>query len=220
MYKKQKVKKLEHKYFDNERKEMLKYVPMNIKTAIEIGCGEGNFGISVKKLIPDCEFWGLEYDNIHGNIAKQKLDNVIIGDIQNNLYKLPDNYFNCIIFNDCLEHIADPLVLLKDLKGKLSKNGCIITSIPNVRYITNLINLLFKKDWHYKPDGVILDSTHLRFFTKKSIYRMFNEAGYTIEINEYINPMKSIRFFLLNLIFFGLISDTKYLQIATVARLK
>jgi hypothetical protein len=74
-----------------------------------------------------------------------------------------------------------------------------------------------KKDWQYKDDG-ILDITHFRFFTKKSIERMFTNAGYKIVSIEGINPTGSIKVKLLGWLSFGLFADAKFMQFATVAR--
>ena len=81
---------------------------------------------------------------------------------------LPDNNFDVVIFNDVLEHFENPWAVLENVKTKLNASGVVVASIPNVAYITNLVELILKKDWRYKPEGGILDKTHLRFFTKKS----------------------------------------------------
>ncbi len=45
-----------------------------------------------------------------------------------------------------------------------------VGSVPNVRYFKNLFDLLVLRDWDYKDSGV-LDRTHLRYFTLKSLRR-------------------------------------------------
>ena len=100
----------------------------------------------------------------------------------------------------------------------MKNGGYIVSSIPNVRYIWNLIELIHLKDWHYKDEG-LLDITHLRFFTKKSIIRMFNDAGYEIIRVDGVNPTKHYKVKILGWITFGYLSDTKFSQIATTARL-
>ena len=60
----------------------------------------------------------------------------------------------------------------------------------------------------------ILDNTHLRFFTKKSMVRLFNECGLEIEKIEGINPTKTFRFHIPNILTFGIHNDMKFLQYA------
>jgi hypothetical protein len=84
--------------------------------------------------------------------------------------------------------MADPDEFLQSIKIKLKSSGVVIGSIPNVRYLDNLFNLLIRKDWRYVDSG-ILDRTHLRFFTQKSLQQTFLSNGYAIEALEGINPI-------------------------------
>uniref|UniRef100_UPI004049A7E5 methyltransferase domain-containing protein n=2 Tax=Flavobacterium TaxID=237 RepID=UPI004049A7E5 len=120
-----------------------------------------------------------------------------------------------IYFNDVLEHLIDPYTVLKKIKQKLSLNGVIISSIPNVRYHNTFMNVLIKKDWKYEDYGV-MDFTHLRFFTEKSIIRMYEEAGYKIKLSEGINKSRSIKPLLYNIPFLFTQLDIRYPQFATV----
>jgi len=119
-----------------------------------------------------------------------------------------------------LEHTKDPWIVLEKLKTKFNIGGKILASIPNVRFYTNLLNLFFKKDWKYEDVG-ILDKTHLRFFTKKSMVRLFTDSGYVVDKIIGINgPRKiHIRFIttLFNILTLGLFSDILYPQYLIVA---
>ncbi len=132
---------------------------------------------------------------------------------------LPDKYFDCIVFNDVLEHMADPYIILEKIKNKLSNNGVIVCSIPNVRHVRVLRDLLFKKQWEYQDAG-ILDRTHLRFFTKKSIISMFNNLNYELKVIKGIQATKFWMFLPINIITFGFFSDSRYIQFACVAKPK
>ena len=145
---------------------------------------------------------------------------VVIADIETSSIDLPNKYFDCIVFNDILEHVRDPWNVLKRFKSYLKEDGCIIASIPNVRYYNNVKRLLLHKSWDYESSG-ILDYGHLRFFTKKSILSMFYECGYTVVNLEGINPVKlSWQLSLVNTILCDILCDMKYLQFACVAKIK
>ncbi|EKE03679.1 MAG: methyltransferase type 11 [uncultured bacterium] len=205
-------------YYTASRPEIMEFIPDDIKTILEVGCGEGNFGYNLKNKL-NAEVWGIELNPESAKIAKDKLNNVLHGDINLLLPNIPDNYFDCIVFNDVLEHLVDPVLTLKNIKSKLSKNGAIISSIPNMRYITVLSDLVINKDWYYTDSG-ILDSTHLRFFTKKSIIRMFEELDYKVVTIKGISSTNSLKFYLWNLLSLGLFLDSKYRQFACVAKQK
>ena len=73
--------------------------------------------------------------------------------------------------------------------------------------------------WKYEDAG-ILDKTHLRFFTKNSITDMFNDLNFTIIKMHGINEIKTWKFNLINVLLFGYLSDTRYLQFACVVKPK
>ena len=86
-------------------------------------------------------------------------------------------------------------------------------SMPNVRYYQTLRSLLFKKDWPYEDAGV-LDRTHLRFFTAKSMQRTFKEHAFEIEKFAGVNSPGRFKLFILflNILFLGTAMDTKFQQ--------
>jgi hypothetical protein len=65
-----------------------------------------------------------------------------------------------------------------------------------------------------------MDKTHLRFFTGKSIRRMYEDLGYSILIHEGINKTKSIKPLIFNILFLFTQLDIINVQYATVASVK
>lgn len=205
-------------YYTNIRVEMAGIVPGHCTRILDVGCGEGNFGQLLKEK-NRAEVWGVELSEKAAVLAGEKLDRVFAGDFMVLFPELPKGYFDCIIFNDVLEHFTDPDHVLELCKEILVHGGYVVSSIPNVRYIRNLYEVIIQRDWEYKAGG-ILDRTHYRFFTKKSIIRMFTMAGYEVERCTGIKPTPNILARLLGLITLGYMADTKFLQFATVAKKK
>lgn len=213
------MRKKSENYYANERQEMLELItePDKVKHAVDIGCGKGYFAQALKKKT-DAEVWGVEIDKLSAKDAARKLDKVISSSVEDALEKLPDNYFDVIYCNDVLEHLYDPETVVKNLRKKLTKHGLLISSIPNVRYFHTFIALLRGREWEYTHDGV-LDFTHLRFFTDKSILNMFKRAGYTIVSQKGINPtVIPTKFKGLNKLIGGKFDDMQYIQFATVVK--
>jgi len=203
-------------YFSSARSEMVRFIPATAKRILDVGCGEGAFGSHLKEKL-GAEVWGAELIQSAADVASQRLDNVICGDIVRQLAQLPNEYFDCVIFNDVIEHIVDPYSMLFEVKQKLTRNGVVVCSIPNVRYFRNLFNLVVRSEWRYEECG-ILDKTHLRFFTKKSISEMFKSLGYEVVSLEGINRTPSWKVAVFNFVSLGLLHDTRYMQFACVAR--
>ena len=205
-------------YFIQTRPEMLEYIPKTAHRILEVGCSSGLFAAQLKERA-GAEVWGIEFDHESAERAREKIDKVFVGDIFQLSADLPEAYFDCIVLNDVLEHLVDPFAVLLRLKGKLAENGIIVCSIPNIRFFHTLKKFVLDKQWKYEDAG-IMDKTHLRFFTKKSIIDMFNTLGYTILKLEGINGIDSWKFSLLNALSLGYLSDTRFLQFACVARPK
>lgn len=207
-------------YADTERDEMLRFVPNTAQTILDVGCSVGNFGSRLKSTGVS-EVWGVEVDSGAARIAGGRLDKVLNGPFGPGL-KFEDKKFDCIVFNDVLEHMVDPYGALQFAKTLLNQNGKIVASVPNVRYFGNLWMLLVHKSWKYEDSG-ILDKTHLRFFTEKSIRSMFLDEGFKIEHMEGINPLERFdgyfmrKFKIVNLLTFNQMQDSRWLQFAVVA---
>jgi len=209
--------KIQGGYFHNQRTEMLKFIPENATKILEVGCGAGQFCTLLKR--EDREIWGVEMNAEAAQKANDICTFVLVGDFDTVFKQLPENHFDCVIFNDVLEHMYSPWDTIRLVKSLLSADGVLVTSIPNFRYISNLITeVLFHGEFEYKPEGGILDDTHIRFFTTKSIRRMFREEGYEVVVHEGIKPCKSWKEKLFIALTFGFLEDTRYKQFATVAK--
>jgi 2-polyprenyl-3-methyl-5-hydroxy-6-metoxy-1,4-benzoquinol methylase len=210
--------KSEQVYFGYVRPEMVQFLPNEYSKVLEIGCNVGNFRQFVSK---QCEYWGVETFEEAANVAKTKMDKVLVGFYDKVADEIPDNYFDLVIANDVIEHMEEPWDFLQSIKKKMTVNAFIVLSIPNVRYYDNLKKLLIHKDWKYEDCG-ILDITHLRFFTEKSIIRLMNENEFEIEMMKGIKPIK-IRKRHLPIYWFAKIilgTDIKFLQFGVRAKIK
>ena len=202
-------------YFSTPRQEMLKYIPDNSTKFLEVGCGDGSFAATL--MSETNEVWGIEIDQQRADIAKPRINHLITGDFQENIGQIPKEYFDCIFFNDVLEHLLDPCLVLQKTKPLLKPGGVVISSIPNFRYVGNLQEILIQGEFKYKEGG-ILDKTHIRFFTKKSIIKLYNEAGYDVVSMEGLRPTNSWKVKLFIFLTFGKFSDIRFVQFATVAK--
>ena len=175
-------------YEQSARLDVMKFLP-NISDqmcVLEIGCSTGQFRANFPG---KCLYWGIEPAESIAQIASAHLDRVLVGTFDEVADTLPDNYFDCVVCNDVIEHMFDVDFFLEKIKAKMSDTGIIVGSVPNVRFFDNLFRLLILKDWKYVDTGV-LDKTHVRFFTQKSLTRTFLLNGYEVEDLAGINGIK------------------------------
>ena len=204
-------------YFIRSRIEMLKFLPDKFSNVLEIGCGQGEFGKLVKKTFKT-NYTGIEIDPEAALVAKKHLDYVLIGDAFEQLQILPDHSFDLLICNDVIEHLTTPEILFRNIRIKMRPNSTLVCSIPNIRVLGNLIHLLINKDFEYTDYG-IRDKTHLRFYTRKSIIRFFEDNGFQIEKIMGINSINTFKT-CIPLVFLQIIGhgDTRFHQFGITAK--
>lgn len=149
------------------------------KKVLEYGCATGYMSKVLKEQFA-CEVTGIELNREAAEKAKEFCSQVIVGDVENLDLSglLEPNSFDVIIFADVLEHLSEPWTVLEKVARFLKNNGYVLASIPNIAHASVIVELLNGK-FDYKPLG-LLDDTHLRFFTKESICRLFEKCGYVI----------------------------------------
>lgn len=163
------------------RADIQALVPKTARAVLDVGCSTGALGAAVKQAT-GARVVGVELDPAMAAEAAKKLDAVHVGDAAALLLgdTLAGERFDTIVFADVLEHLADPWAVLRRAKDLLAPGGCVITSLPNVRHIDTIFHLVVLGRWPYRDRG-IHDRTHLRFFTKRNVQELFEQAGMRIE---------------------------------------
>lgn len=149
------------------------------KKVLEVGCASG-VQTRIMTEAQRCRITAIEIDAVAADKAKEFCDAVIVGDLEslNLMDRLGDLRFDVITIADVLEHLRDPAAVLQKLKPFVASDGYIVASIPNVVH-AGLILDMAKGRFDYNPFG-LLDDTHLRFFTLKSVCSLFENCGFHI----------------------------------------
>lgn len=195
---------------------MLDFVPAGVGRVLEVRCGSGKFG-SALKARRNCEVWGIELFPPAAEVAAQRLDKVLVADVETGTLPLPVGYFDCVIYNDLLEHLRDPWQHLRDIPPYLRPGGHVIASIPNIRHHQVMNDVHFRGEWRYQSAG-ILDQTHLRFFTKTSIREMFESVGYKCSAWKVSTAQGPLEVPIINGLLLNALNEMRYLQMACVAQ--
>ena len=171
---------------------MLAFVPPAARTVLDVGCGPCGFGQSLRQDDPSRELWAVEVDEEVAAGAARFYDRVVVGEFPAALAGAGQT-FDCVVFNDVLEHTVDPWAVLRSTPALLAPGGVVVASIPNVRNVSVVLDLVVRGNWTYRDIG-ILDRTHLRFFTARSIRALFADSGYAVETMRGINPVGQSHF--------------------------
>jgi len=168
-------------YYKQVRKEIIPLLPERIERVLEVGCGEGNTLEFLKKT-KNCKWTaGIELSSPAAEVARGKVDLVIDGNFETLELPFEPETLDLILCLDVLEHFVDPWTALRRMHHFIKPGGAIISSIPNVRNFRVLLPLLFRGEWTYTDHG-ILDKTHMRFFTKKSVIELMEGVDLKVDM--------------------------------------
>jgi predicted TPR repeat methyltransferase len=105
-----------------------------------------------------------------------RFDQIVIADLER-VKVLPSNV-DALVLADVLEHLRNPAHALALVHAAVKDDGHVFVSVPNIANITVRLGLLFGI-FEYRDRG-ILDHTHLRFYTMRTIRREIEKAGFRI----------------------------------------
>lgn len=167
-------------YFSAQRDPLIELINRTGLRVLEVGCGVGT--TSQRLLETGKAKWvtGIELVPERGEVARRALNEVHVGNIESMKLDWEISAFDCFVFGDVLEHLSDPWGLLRRLRPFLADDGIAVASIPNVKHLPVVSELILHDEWEYTECGV-LDMTHLRFFTRKTAIRLFAQSGYAVD---------------------------------------
>ena len=156
-----------------------------VKNILDVGCGFGLLSKELKKTYPKLDLYGIENakEVSHSSQKILKLLQCNIEDMALIKRKLKSQKFDIIIFSDVLEHLYDPVGVIKSYKSLLKQDGTIVLSVPNIANIYSRIALLFGY-FNYSETGV-MDKTHIRFFNRKNLKQLAKESDLKIVSQKY-----------------------------------
>lgn len=145
------------------------------KRVLDVGCAGGHLALVLAAR--GCTVSGVEYDAAAAEEARPVLEQLVVGDLEqlDLEAELGSARFDVLVFGDVLEHLRDPLPVLRRALPLLAPNGYVVISLPNIAHGAVRLSLL-RGRFDYQPLG-LLDATHVHFFTRDSLRAMLREAG-------------------------------------------
>jgi methionine biosynthesis protein MetW len=147
---------------------------------LDVGCSAGYLGEALKQR-KQARVWGIELDERDAAKARERgFEEVLTADLDLfNWDDLDGREFDVIVFADVLEHLKRPGDAIRGAERHLAPDGIVIASIPNIAHLSIRVELM-EGGFAYEKLG-LLDDTHLKYFTKKTVEDMFRAAGLSIQ---------------------------------------
>jgi 2-polyprenyl-3-methyl-5-hydroxy-6-metoxy-1,4-benzoquinol methylase len=158
------------------------------RVALDVGCSAG---VLARELVAQgAVVDGIEMDPVAAAEAATVCRRVLVGDVES--LELPnEGRYDVILMADLIEHLKDPVKVMARLRPLLGADGVVLLTTPNVANWSMRLGLLAGR-WDYSDRG-LLDRTHLRFFTRRTLIAAVREAGYRVVDLDVTCPLPVLR---------------------------
>ncbi len=149
-----------------------------VRQVLDLGCGPGH-------VAHECERLGVRVTAVDRAAPVLPLKRFLQHDLEAGPLPVDPFAFDVILLLDVLEHLADPERFLVELRARggatmeTATRPRLLLTTPNVAFLAVRLNLLVGR-FNYAERG-ILDITHRRLFTRRSLRTALVECGYDIE---------------------------------------
>lgn len=146
------------------------------KRALDVGCASGWLTAKVTQILPEVEVIGLDIAPEMVKHARINHPEIIFVCADAHQLPFPDGNFDLIICTETLEHVADPLAVLFEIRRCLSPRGKAIISMDAGSSLFNLAWFIWTKN-----KGRVWRGAHLHRFRPESLKDLFKKANFKIE---------------------------------------
>jgi 2-polyprenyl-3-methyl-5-hydroxy-6-metoxy-1,4-benzoquinol methylase len=145
------------------------------REVLDVGCWSGYAGqFLVDRGVSSVD--GIEpHATMAARAASSAYRHVFAEPVERVVERLPSGSYDGVVLFDVLEHLQDPWKVLAAAKSWLRPKGLVALSVPNVCFWSVRKDVLLGR-FEYERSG-ILDRTHLRFFTERTLREALEDAG-------------------------------------------
>jgi len=147
------------------------------KRVLDLGCAAG--ALDRVLIARGCRVVGVEFDRAAAKLAEDVCERVVVGDLDilDLALELEGRRFDVVIAGDVLEHLREPVRLLKALPELLAPGGYLVLSVPNIAHGSVRLALLHGQ--LPRTDLGLLDRTHVQFLTRTGLLDLLADGGFT-----------------------------------------
>jgi ubiquinone/menaquinone biosynthesis C-methylase UbiE len=168
-------------------------VPLEGKRILDVGCGVGAFVRRLREFSDDV--YGFDIDEEHVRRGAEQVPNLMLSVGESMPY--PDNTFDVILMHEVLEHVADDLATLREVRRVLKPGGRAVVFCPNRLYPFETHGIFVGKRYifgnipfvNWLPSALRSRLVpHARAYTYARLRRIYRKAGLRARLHTYVYP--------------------------------
>jgi SAM-dependent methyltransferase len=164
-------------YYGQGRPELVALLPARLGRVLDVGCGSGGVGRAIRDRAD--ALVGVELNPEAAERAREVYDMVLVGRVEKRLDEA-GGPFDTILAYDVVEHLPDPVAVLRRLRAAAAPGALVHVSVPNARHFSLVRDLVLRGTFGYEESGH-RDNTHLRWFTRRDLVALIEAAGWQAE---------------------------------------
>jgi 2-polyprenyl-3-methyl-5-hydroxy-6-metoxy-1,4-benzoquinol methylase len=154
---------------------------------LDVGCAAGFFINGIQKH-SQWRVYGTDFGESAVRYARETLNlDVRHGDLAD--VHFPDAFFDYVHVNNVLEHVLEPVSLLKECRRIVKPDGIFFLSVPN-GFNDSLDLIDFWKEEH-KPARS--KNGHIFFFADRTLHMLFDRIGFTLQTEKTYSLKRGFR---------------------------
>lgn len=155
---------------------------------LDMGCGRGFYSHALTFFPFIKKIHSVDINESYLEVARVHCTDPRITLHKASIYTLPfpDNYFDCIVFSEVLEHVGNEKKALAELRRVLKEDGTLLITVPNHNFpfLWDPINWLLMKLLHTHIDKNIwwlagIWADHNRLYSEEDITRVLRKNGFS-----------------------------------------
>ncbi|MDO8638500.1 MAG: class I SAM-dependent methyltransferase [Candidatus Daviesbacteria bacterium] len=158
---------------------------------LDVGCASGTFTNQLAQFLPGSKICGVDTYDSAIKFARKKYP--YLNFIKADAHKLPfkENSYDLIICYETIEHVVNPLLVLKEMRRVLKKDGMAILAMDSG-------SLMFRIIWWFweKTKGQVWDGAHLHPFHHNHLEQIIRESGFKIQQKKFSHLGMEVLFIL------------------------
>jgi glycosyltransferase involved in cell wall biosynthesis len=141
---------------------------------LDLGCSSGLLSERLRKM--GHHVTGVDVNEFDG--VRERTDTFVRADLNEGIPAKVGSGFDFVLLASVLEHVMNPAALMSQVRETLAPSGAALLCVPNVaHWYPRFRSTLGAFDYDQRG---ILDSTHVRFFTRRGLVKLVKRSGFAI----------------------------------------